>query len=121
MITPKDILMNLIQTAQDDELFQENAIELTNRFFYNRFLSVLKQYNGDEAKAYDAFIVKKNLYLFNLYIEEFIDLQRSTYQSMYPSQWTENPYNMVLRKELRQIHHYLCADPRILDMPSYHG
>jgi len=109
-ISLKDIIVNLIKTANENDLFEKNAIELTARFFYTRFNNELKQYKYDPLRAFDDMNIRKQLYLFNMYIEEFMDLQRSMFQSMYPTYIVENPYNIILRKELRQIHHYLCTE-----------
>jgi len=73
-----------------------SAIDFCIRYFNIRFTNNLKQYNNDEAKAYDLYSAKKALEYINVYVEEFYFLNKEG-----------TDYNYSFRKKLRDIIHVL--------------
>jgi len=100
-VTYKDILMNGIKELDPDCISKE-SIEITKKFFEQRFTNDLKQYNNNEERATDEFVTRKNLELFRYYIEETFLL----YDELYDG--TGEIHKLYIRRELRDIHNYLC-------------
>jgi len=103
-ITYKDILMNGIKEL-DTEYSSKESIDITKKFFEQRFHNELKQYNGDTEKATDEFITRRNLELFRYYIEETFLLYDELYNKKNPEEMNKL---YSIRASLRDIHNCLC-------------
>jgi len=102
--TYKDILMHGIKEL-DPECISKETIDITKKFFEQRFDNELKHYNNNKEKATDEFITRKNLELFRYYIEETFLL----YNELYNNDNLEVMNTLYkIRRELRDIHNYLC-------------
>lgn len=122
--TAKDILIEIVMTECDTknimQLDEENMSEdeisdrvsmvleiykFTIKFFENRFIKELKQYNNDEKKAYDEFICRRNLELFRFHIEEILPLQFDMGSLRVPGYIY---YTKI--KYFRNLHNCLCNE-----------
>jgi len=104
-INYKDIIMRNINELSD-EFCNPISIELTKKFFTQRYENELKRYNNDIKKISDFFIAKKNLELFNIFIEETLPLLEK---------YLIDIDFKIIKKELRSTHHQLCYTIK------YHG
>jgi hypothetical protein len=124
--TPKDILMKIIMgecnieniDLDDEEMSEEEIVQniiltelvreiftFTIKFFENRFIKELKQYNSEEKKAYDEFSCRRNLELFRFHIEEILPLQFE----MGLIRDSKDIYHTRI-KYFRNIHNRLCIE-----------
>ena len=71
----------------------EIALDIIKRIVTLRFENELKQYNGNEEKAYDEFIAERILTILNYYVEELYLIDKYEDEYKYKG----------IRKEMRYI------------------
>lgn len=96
----KDIVMGYFNKDTVREFSTDHHREgfmLSEEFFKVRFYNSLKQYNYNEERAYDLFMTKYNLRMFNYFVEETYLL----------SQDKVTDRHIIIRKSMRDIHNEL--------------
>ena len=106
-INYKEEMLAYIKAAKEAEIEEqeekghstdaiEKAYDLTYKIIKNRFEIEIKQYNGVEERACDEFIANKNLNYLQIYIEEFLLIDKEESQI---------EFYKVVRKQMRKLMH----------------